>query len=131
MDRLLTRMRPLWAIPLVAAGLCAALPAAAGDAAHGKSVFGSQCASCHSNAPNGPVILGPPLYGVVGRPAGTVKNFNYSPAMKGSGFTWTEDQLRAYLPAPNKLLPGVRMTYGGLKNPAQLDDLIAYLKTLK
>src|ERR1039458_5172527 len=113
MDRLLTWMRPLWAIAFVASGLCAAAPGAAADAAHGKSVFASQCSMCHSDARNGATILGPPLFGVVGRPAGSVKGFNYSAAMKGSGITWTEDQLRAYLPAPNKLLPGVRMTFWG------------------
>nr|QQZ50074.1 hypothetical protein JKL49_26205 [Phenylobacterium glaciei] len=51
--------------------------------------------------------------------------------MKGAGGVWDEARLRTYLPGPQKLIPGIRMTYPGLKNPAQLDDLIAYLKTLK
>ena len=131
MVRPLTRLRPVQASLLVAAGLFAAFQAAAGDAAHGKSVFGAQCAICHSAARNGPTILGPPLFGVVGRPAASVKDFDYSSGMKASGITWSNEKLSAYLPAPMKMVPGTKMTYGGLKNPSQLDDLIAYLDTLK
>jgi cytochrome c len=107
-------------------------PAAAlADPVKGRSVFASQCSSCHSDARNGPVILGPPLYGVVGRKAGSIAGFDYSTAMKAAGLTWTPDHLRAYLPGPRAYLPGVRMTYPGLKNPMQLEDLISYLQTLK
>ncbi|MFI4973293.1 MAG: c-type cytochrome [Caulobacterales bacterium] len=130
MDRLLTLRGPL-AAALIAAGMFAAFPAAAGDPGHGKAVFGAQCAMCHSNARGGPTILGPTLFGVVGRPAGAVKGFAYSSALRSSGLTWGNDKLRAYVAAPAKTLPGVRMTYGGLHNPAQLEDLIAYLDTLK
>ncbi|MGZ6015091.1 MAG: c-type cytochrome [Phenylobacterium sp.] len=126
MDRLLTTGL------LVAAGLFAAFPAAAaGDAAKGKTVFASQCAICHSAARNGPTVLGPSLFGVVGRPAASVKGFAYTPAMKAAGFTWTADKLRTYLPAPNKTVPGTRMTYAGLKDSTKVDDLIAYLSSLK
>ncbi len=112
-------------------GLCAALPASAGDPAKGKSVFASECALCHSNARNGPTILGPTLYGVVGRKAGTYPGFSYSSAMKAAGFTWSDAQLAAFLPAPRNLVSGTKMPYGGLKNPVKMADLIAYLDTLK
>jgi len=131
MERHLNRLRPALAAVLALAGLTAALPAAAGDAAKGKSVFGAQCAMCHSAARNGPTILGPNLFGVVGRPAGSVKGFAYSSGMKSSGITWTADKLKAYLPAPAKMVPGTKMSFGGLKNPAQVDDVVAYLETLK
>jgi cytochrome c len=132
MDRHLIGSRPMVAALLVAAGLAAALPAtAAGDAAKGKSVFGAQCAMCHSAARGGPTILGPTLFGVVGRPAGSVKGFAYSSGMKSSGITWSPDKLRAYLPAPAKMVPGTKMSFGGLKNPIQVDDVVAYLETLK
>lgn len=112
--------------------LVAASPVpAAADASRGKAVFASQCSTCHSDAPNGPAIVGPPLYGVLGRRAGSITGFAYSSTMKTAGFVWTPDRLRAYLPAPRAYLPGVRMTYAGLKNPSQLDDLIAYLNTLR
>jgi cytochrome c len=112
--------------------LCAGGAAATtGDPAKGRAVFASQCSVCHSNARGGPVILGPPLFGVVGRKAGSLAGFSYSSAMRAAGFAWTPEHLRAYLPAPRAYLPGVRMTYPGLKNPDQLEDLIAYLDTLE
>jgi cytochrome c len=132
MDRLLNRLTHAQAMLLIAAGvLIVALPAAAADAAHGKSVFASQCAMCHSSSRNGPTILGPPLFSVVGRKAGTNAGFAYSPGMKAAGFAWSDERLHAYLPAPRAMVPGTKMTYGGLKNPAQLDDLLAYLDSLK
>jgi cytochrome c len=115
-------------LALFAAG---AAHATTGDAGRGRAVFAAQCSTCHSNAKGGGVVLGPPLYGVVGRRAGTVAGFAYSTTMRNAGFAWTPDRLHAYLPAPRDYLPGVRMTYPGLKNPAQLDDLIAYLQSLK
>lgn len=116
---------------LATAGVLAALPAMAGDAGRGKSVFAAQCAMCHSPARNGPTVLGPPLFGVVGRPAASIKGFAYSSGMKAAGFSWTDAQLKTYLPAPRALVPGTKMSFAGLKNPAQLDDLIAFLDTLK
>ena len=131
MDRLLTYARLPAAALAVVAGLGLALPANAGDAAKGKGVFAAQCSMCHSNAKGGPTILGPTLYGVVGRKAGSVSGFVYSTGMKNAGFSWTDAQLRTYLPAPRATVPGTKMGYAGLKNPTQLDDLIAYLDSLK
>ena len=76
-------------------------------------------------------MIGPPLFGVVGRKAGAVGGYAYSPALKASGVTWAEPQLRTYLQGPAKMIPGVRMPFAGVKNPTQLDDLVAYLNTLK
>ena len=131
MDRILTRRSLPLAGLVIAVGLSAALPAMASDAVRGKAVFASQCSMCHSPAKGGPTILGPDLFGVVGRPAASIKGFNYSKAMKATGYTWSEAQLRTYLPAPMSVVAGTHMTYAGLKNPGQLDDLIAYLASLK
>lgn len=111
--------------------MATAAPAAAGDAAAGKTVFSSQCAMCHTATKGGPTILGPNLFGIVGRKSAIAPNFAYSAGMKASGITWSTDQLKAYLPAPAKLVPGTKMAFAGVKNPAQLDDLVAYLATLK
>jgi cytochrome c len=116
---------------LAACALFAGAPAQAGDAARGKSVFAAQCAMCHTANKGGPPILGPNLYGVVGRKAGAVGGYNYSPAMKASSLTWSDSELATYLPAPRDTVPGTKMTYGGLKDPAKLADLVAYLDTLK
>lgn len=131
MVRVLINRGALGPVVVLAAACLAASPAAAADPGKGRAVFASQCSSCHSDARNGPAIVGPPLYGVVGRPAGSINGFSYSSTMKTAGFVWTPDRLRSYLPAPRTYLPGVRMTYAGLKNPSQLDDLIAYLGSLK
>jgi cytochrome c len=125
----MVRVLAITALP--AALVATAAHATVGDAGRGRAVFAAQCSSCHSNARGGGVVLGPPLYGVVGRKAGTVAGFSYSATMKNAGFSWTPDRLHAYLPAPRDYLPGVKMTYPGLKNPSQLDDLIAYLESLK
>jgi cytochrome c len=131
MARLLSPRRYA-AIALAGTAALFAIPAAAApDPAKGRAVFASQCSLCHSDARDGHVILGPPLFGVVGRPAGSVSGFAYSAAMRAAGFSWSSDRLRAYLPAPRAYLPGVKMTYPGLKNPNQLEDLIAYLSTLE
>jgi cytochrome c len=131
MDRLLTLTARASAAAMLAAGLLAAFPGAAADPGHGKAVFSAQCAMCHTAGHGGPTLLGPNLFGVVDRKAGSVAGFNYSPTMKAVGVAWSDDRLREYLQGPSKMLPGVRMGYAGLKNPAQLDDLVAYLDTLR
>jgi cytochrome c len=131
MDRFLSPGQ-LAAAAILAAGLALAAqqPAKAGDAGHGKAVFSQQCGVCHSAAKGGPAIVGPTLFGVVGRQAGSVKGYSYSSAMKAAGFAWSSDKLHEYVAAPSNVVPGNHMPYAGLKNPAQLDDLLAYLATL-
>ena len=103
---------------------------AAGDAASGSAVF-ARCAICHSNAKGAPNRMGPNLFGVAGRKAGTVPDFSYSTAMKSSGITWTDDKLTAYVMHPQLVVPGNRMAFGGISSQGQAADLVAYLDTLK
>ena len=110
--------------------LLATPASAAGNAANGKTAF-AICGTCHSAAAGAPNKIGPNLFGVVGRKAGTYAGFNYSAAMKNSGITWTEDKLAAYIDAPQKVVPGNKMPYGGTGNPAKAADIAAYLATLK
>jgi cytochrome c len=114
---------------LVAASLFAAtsMPACAGgNAIAGASVF-RQCAACH-NADSTATKIGPGLKGLFGRKAGSVDGFPYSDAMRASGLTWDEANLRAYLTNPKAKVPGNRMPFGGVKDPQKLEDLLAYLK---
>ncbi|HET6184888.1 MAG TPA: cytochrome c family protein [Acetobacteraceae bacterium] len=103
---------------------------AAGDAAAGKSVFQSSCSICHSAQP-GQNRVGPTLYGVVGRKTGSVPGYAYSPANQSANITWDAATLDKYLANPRAMIPGTKMTYAGLSDPAKRADLIAYLATLK
>lgn len=100
---------------------------AAGDAAKGKKVF-SKCKACHS-LKKGKNKIGPSLYGVFGRKAGTAPGFKrFSSAMKKSGVVWDEKTLDQYLAKPRSFIKGNRMPFAGIKQQSQRDDLIAYLK---
>ncbi len=101
---------------------------ATGDAVKGKAAFGA-CAMCHS-VETGKNGIGPSLFGVVGRAAGTAPGFKYSAAMTKAG-TWTPQTLDAFIAAPKTAVPGTTMPYGGLKDAQKRADLIAYLGTLK
>lgn len=100
-----------------------------GDAVAGAAVF-KKCGACHTaTGPDNRV--GPSLMGVVGRPVASKPDYAYSPAMKAfgaDGKVWDEALLRKYLPAPQFLVKGTRMSFPGLKNDRDLDNLIAYLK---
>lgn len=88
------------------------------------------CRACHSVLPGGKSGLGPNLKGVVGRPAGSLPGFNYSPALKGSKLTWDEKTLDEYLAGPTKKVPGSRMPIS-TPDPAKRAAIIAYLKSVK
>ena len=100
-----------------------------GDAVAGKSVF-NKCAICHSAAP-GKTVIGPTLFGIVGRPSASIAGFSYSDAMKAANKTWDEATLSVYLTDPKALVPGTKMTFAGLPKPEDRANLIAYLATLK
>lgn len=89
----------------------------------------AQCSACHKVAPgrNG---IGPSLAGVYGARAGHVGDFAYSRAMRQSGLAWDEPTLDRFLEAPLEAVPGTKMAYAGLRDPAQRQAVIAYLKTL-
>ncbi len=110
--------------------LSTASPVRAADPAAGKSVFNSYCSICHSNQP-GKNMVGPSLFGVVGRQTGSVPGFHYSPANQNAHLTWDTASLDKYLQAPRSVIPGTTMTYAGLKDDTKRADLIAYLATLK
>jgi cytochrome c len=105
----------------------AARAAVASDAAHGKALF-QTCAACHSDKPD---AIGPSLRGVYGRKAGSLDNFRYSNAMAHADFAWDDANLRDYLKDPQAKVKGNRMPFGGLSNPADIDDVVAYLKDFK
>lgn len=119
------------ALAVALAGFASAPAMAAGDPAAGETVF-KKCMACHAAGENAKNKVGPVLNGVVGRTAGTFEGFNYSPAMKDAGaggLVWTPEQLGVFLSAPKDLVPGTKMSFAGLKEQADRDNVIAYLLT--
>lgn len=107
----------------------ASLPAPynTGDLENGERQFGV-CRSCHTIGPEGRNMTGPKLYGVFGRKAGSVPDFNYSDAVKQAGFVWDGEHLDRWLADPRGYLKNTKMTFPGVKDPKDRIDLIAYLK---
>ena len=114
---------------VVALGGVEALSAA--NVGAGQQVFKSNCAVCHSDAAKGGATIGPRLYGVVGRKAGSLAGYKYSKAMQNAGLTWNETNLDKYIADPKKVIPGDKMPYAGLKDDAKRKALVEYLATLK
>lgn len=101
-----------------------------GDAQRGAG-FWHQCKGCHEVGPEADIRIGPPLTGLFGRRAGSIKGFAYSKSMKrmgSDGLTWTWATLDAYVENPKALVSGTRMAYRGLKDPRDRADLIAWLR---
>jgi cytochrome c len=102
---------------------------ASASAEHGAQIA-KQCEICHNVEEGQGPKVGPDLYGVVGRPVASVAGFNYSPALKAKGGTWTFDALNAWLTNPRADVPGTLMTFAGLPNEKQRADVVVYLDTL-
>ena len=102
--------------------------ATAGDATKGEKVF-KKCKACHyvDKEKN---KTGPHLVNVIGREAGSLEGYKYSKAMKASGIVWDETTLTAYLKAPKKYVKGTKMAFAGLKKDADIENIIAYLKSV-
>jgi cytochrome c len=101
---------------------------AAADAAAGKQIYDMRCLGCHGDGKTASTI-GPSLVGIVGRKAATGETGVHSRALIGSGIIWDEASLRTFLAAPTKAVAGTIMPVG-VPDPQQIDDLVAYLRTL-
>lgn len=101
---------------------------ATANAEVGEAKF-RQCKACHTIDEGGANRTGPNLYGVVGRDVGRAEGFRYSPAMGEAGGQWTPEALDAFLESPRDVVPGTRMTFRGISDPADRADVIAYLNT--
>ena len=104
--------------------------AMAQDAEAGGRVF-NQCRACHTINAGGRNGVGPNLHGVWDRKAGENPTFRYSAPLReraAAGLTWNEATFRAYIANPKEVIPGGSMSYPGLRNEQQLNDLLAYLQ---
>jgi len=109
------------------AAIVAAAPARAVDASHGKELY-QACIACHSEKPD---AIGPSLKGVVGRKSGGLTDFRYSGPMRRANLVWDDVTLRQFVANPQAKVPGTRMPFDGLSNSKDVDDVVAYLATLK
>ena len=102
--------------------------AQSGDATRGERLFNQQCKACHTVEKGGRNGVGPNLSGIFGSKAGAIEGFSFSDAMKKSGIVWDDKTMAEYLKDPKTRVPDGKMVYAGLKQQAQLDDMIAYLR---
>jgi cytochrome c len=111
--------------------ILASLPPAyrAADLENGQAKF-ALCKSCHTAAAGGESAVGPNLYGVFGRKAGSLPGFIYSDGVKALGFSWDADKIAQWITNPRAMVPGTKMTYAGMESPKDRTDVVAYLRVL-
>jgi len=103
--------------------------AAVGDPKRGAQVF-QACLACHSVKP-GEQLTGPSLARVWNRKAGTVEGFpRYSDALKHADVVWNEANLDGWLANPEQFVAGNNMTFPGVRERKDREDVIAYLRAV-
>ena len=124
------RHRRLGAFLLIAAQAFAAAGAVADDPAAAEAQFKKSCGTCHTVDPKAPPRQGPNLFGVIGRPAGTLEGFKYSPAFLAGkdGIVWDEATIDRWITDPQAMIPGAVMLYKQA-DPDKRHLVIEFLKT--
>lgn len=95
----------------------------------GQKIF-KKCKACHTTDNGGKNLVGPNLWNVVGRPKGSLDSYRYSDGMKSHGGDWTFEDLNVFLTKPGKFIAKTKMSFAGLKKPADRAAIIAYLRSL-
>jgi len=101
---------------------------ALGDAAHGEKVF-KKCSACHMIVSGGKNMIGPNLWGVIGRTAGSVSDYKYSKAMVAYGKEWTFEEMNSYLIKPQAYIKGTKMAFAGLRKEKDRASVILYMNS--
>ena len=96
------------------------------SAAEGAKVF-KQCLACHSIAEGGKNKIGPALWGVLGRQAGSLPDYKYSKAMAAYGKKWSFEEMNGFLLKPKDWIKGIKMSYAGLKKEKDRAAVILYM----
>ena len=96
------------------------------SASDGEKVF-KKCAACHSIAQGGGNKIGPALWGVLGRQAGSISDYKYSKAMATHGKTWSFEEMNNFLIKPKDWIKGTKMSFAGLKNAKDRAAVILYM----
>ena len=101
---------------------------AMGDLAHGEKVF-KKCSACHMIAAGGKNMIGPNLWGVIGRTAGSISDYKYSKAMVAYGKDWTFEEMNSYLIKPQAYIKGTKMAFAGLRKEKDRASVILYMNS--
>ena len=96
------------------------------SSADGAKIF-KKCAACHSIAQDGGNKIGPALWNVLGRQAGSVSNYKYSKAMTAHGKVWSFEEMNGFLIKPKDWIKGTKMSFAGLKNAKDRAAVILYM----
>lgn len=113
-------------VMLMASWLMASEARAECDLETGERMF-AMCQSCHSASEASHQRAGPHLVGLLGRPAGTLEGFAFSPALARSGLVWNEENLDRFLEHPRRFLPGTTMTMAGIRQETTRAAIICWL----
>ena len=101
---------------------------ALGDLAHGEKVF-KKCSACHMIASGGKNMIGPNLWGVIGRTAGSISDYKYSKAMVAYAKQWSFEEMNSYLIKPQAYIKGTKMAFAGLRKEKDRASVILYLNS--
>ncbi len=101
---------------------------ALGDLAHGQKVF-KKCSACHMIASDGKNMIGPNLWEVIGRQAGSIKDYKYSKAMIAYGKEWSFEEMNSYLIKPQAYIKGTKMAFAGLRKEKDRASVILYMNS--
>lgn len=103
---------------------------AGADIKKGRQIVAANCVACHSFGKSADDKIGPDLVGVFDRPRASSPRFNfYSDALKNKGGKWTEEELAAWIYAPDAFAPGTSMVFEGLKKASDRAAVVKFLKT--
>ncbi len=97
---------------------------------NGKSIVDKKCAQCHTVSQGGPHKIGPNLWNIVGGAFAHAADFPYSSGLKSKEGHWDYESLNHLIYKPRELIPGTKMSFGGLPKTQDRADVVAYLRTL-
>ena len=101
---------------------------AMGDLVHGEKVF-KKCTACHQIAADGKNMIGPNLWGVIGRTSGSISDYKYSKAMFAHGKEWSFEEMNSYLIKPQAHIKGTKMAFAGLRKEKDRSSVILYMNS--
>ena len=101
---------------------------AMGDLGHGEKIF-KKCSACHMIASGGKNMIGPNLWSVIGRTAGSVSDYKYSKAMVAYGKKWTFEEMNSYLIKPQAYVKGTKMAFAGLRKEKDRASVILFMNS--